>query len=430
MQQDCPTGVQLSADFGVNSVPTVGEHYYDVCIITPGLAPHTILAQSACEQSAEVISEVELAYRLSPPGLNWVAITGTNGKTTTTELVREVLSAQENVQVFSVGNIGTPALELLASVRPGDFFIAEVSSFQAARLSTFKPRVAALLNLSSDHLDWHKDIARYGADKCRIFANSGNGDLVLVPEEDELHELARPVIAAAVLAAEKRGACVRKISADEHCLPLEKHELRIRGDHNMMNACFATAIGHYFGVPDTDISKALKSFQPQPHRMQEIGIFEDVIYVNDSKSTNPDASISALSAYAGLELTLLLGGQSKDVDYLDLVRAALVRAQTILLFGQAAVGLKSHFDALSTGSTSDQQILTFESMKDAVHFACKNAAPKQVVLLSPANASFDEFDDFEHRGCYFTSLVKSFHEAATKEGTCTDSYSQNLDSVR
>jgi len=448
LHRDTPTEMGLHAHFGVEQVPAAPtdlakgaqdnglnvtgteEKSYDICIITPGLAPHTSLAKSAYAQSHEVVSELELAYRLSPAGLNWIAITGTNGKTTTTELVREVLSAKADVQVFSVGNIGTPALELLNRVRPGDYFVAEISSFQAARLGKFRPQVAALLNLSSDHLDWHKNIESYAADKCEIFANSRNDDLVLLPHEDCLHEQTQVLIASAARAAVKRGARVETISVDDYCLPADEKELNLKGKHNLTNACFATAIGRYCKVPDADIAQALKDFSPQPHRMQEIGTFEEVIYVNDSKSTNSDASISALSAYAGLELTLLLGGQGKGADYLDLAKAALARAQTILLFGQAAKELNSCFSALSTDIAEGQQILSFETMRDAVFFACKHADSQQVVMLSPANASFDEFDNYEQRGLYFKALVETFYSTVAAIDTpLSSSICQDLDAA-
>jgi len=416
--------VDIRSAFGANLVPSFDAcdddgKSYDLCVITPGLAPHTALSKSAYEHSREVISELELAYRMSPPELTWIAVTGTNGKTTTTELIRELLSAAGGQSHFySVGNIGTPALEMLDQVHPGDCFVAEVSSFQAARFSDFSPRVAVLLNLSSDHLDWHKDIASYAADKCAIFANSAAGDLVLVPDQSQLHPEARPVVTAAVKAARSRGAEVCVIQTDEACLPLAVSELNIRGKHNLTNACFALAIARYFDVSDACAAQALKNFRPQPHRMQEVGRYRDVLYVNDSKSTNPDASMQALSAYPGLELTLLLGGQGKSghkeqdggTGYLDLARTALARAKTILLFGQAAAELKTCFDALVCNQAAQPQIACFNTMVDAVTFACENAVAQQVVLLSPANASFDEFDNYEERGHVFAQLVEKFNE--------------------
>ena len=404
--------IKIETAFGVEQVP---DAHYDLCIITPGLAPHTALSKSAYARSREVISEIELAYRLSPPNLTWIAITGTNGKTTTTELLREVIEAGECAQsthVYSVGNIGTPALEALSAVRPDDYFVAEVSSFQAARLVDFKPQVAVLLNLSADHLDWHKNIKQYAADKCEIFARCAAGDLILAPDESQLHEEARPVIAAALDAARSRGAEVQTIQTKDAALPFDAREMNMRGVHNISNACFALAVARYFDLPDDKSIHALKNFRPQPHRMQEVGRYKDVLYVNDSKSTNADASIQALTAYAGLELTLLLGGQNKGSDYHDLAKAALARAKTILLFGEAAKELKLSFDALAREQTAQQQVLSFDKMKDAIHFACEHALPQEVVLLSPANASFDEFNNYEERGEYFAALVKDFADGS------------------
>jgi len=429
LTEEKPHRMHIRASFDTKQVPELGDDsLYDLCIITPGLAPHTTLSRSAYAHSREVISEIELAFRLSPPGLNWVAITGTNGKTTTTELVREVLSAgmqgeSRANQVYSVGNIGTPALELLAQVQDGDAFVAEVSSFQAARLADFKPRVAALLNLSADHLDWHKDIASYAADKCAIFANSAQGDLVLVPEESLLHEQARPVISAALEAASARGAKIRTVQADETSLPLAASELAVQGKHNLLNACFAAEIARYFKMSDADIATALKFFKSPPHRMQELGRFNDVLYVNDSKATNPDASIQALSAYPGLEMTLLLGGQSKGelgADYLDLAKVALGRAQNIYLFGQSALALRDVFENCATDCLPQQHVTVFESMEKAVEAAVESAVPEQVVLLSPANASFDEFANYEERGREFERLVGKFHGTAANSSESSE----------
>ena len=408
---------EIKIAFGVEQVP---DAHYDLCIITPGLAPHTALSKSAYAAADEVVSEIELAYRLSPPGLTWIAITGTNGKTTTTELLREVIKAGEGVQstqVYSVGNIGTPALEALSLARAGDYFVAEVSSFQAARLINFKPQVAVLLNLSADHLDWHKDIKQYAADKCEIFARCGLGDLVLAPDESQLHEDARPVIAAALDAARSRGAEVQIIQTKNAALPFDADDMNMKGKHNISNACFALAVARYFDLVNDKSIQALKNFRPQPHRMQELGRYGNVLYVNDSKSTNADASIQALTAYAGLELILLLGGQSKGADYHDLAKAALARAKTILLFGEAAPELRLSFDALVSEQTKGQQVFSFDKMKDAVRFACENACPQEVVLLSPANASYDEFGNYKERGEYFTALVKSISEDGSKPTT-------------
>lgn len=408
--------LSLRALFGTEQIPSPDDFaHYDLCIITPGLAPHTALAKSAYVQSREVISEVELAWRLSPDTLNWVAITGTNGKTTTTELVRAVLSAKKQEgstsnHVYSVGNIGTPALELLDQLQPGDTFVAEVSSFQAARLADFRPQVAALLNLSADHLDWHKDIAAYAADKCEIFAHSADGDLILAPDASQLHPESREVIAAALEAARARGAKLRIVDTGKEALPLSAQKIGIQGKHNLTNACFALEIARYFDVAEEDSARALKDFQPPPHRMQEVARLQDVLYVNDSKSTNPDSTMQALSAYVGLELILLLGGQSKGslgADYLDLARLALGRAQTILLFGQVASELKTVFECVAEDGQG-QRVLCFETMEDAVRFACEKAKPCQVVLLSPANTSFDEFANYEERGTVFQKLVEKF----------------------
>jgi UDP-N-acetylmuramoylalanine--D-glutamate ligase len=226
---------------------------------------------------------------------------------------------------------------------------------------------------------------------------------VLAPDESMLHPEARPVIAASLEAAKSRGAEVRFIQAHESFLPLEAAEMPLRGEHNLINACFATAIGRFFGREEEDIANALKAFRPQPHRMQEVGRFANVLYVNDSKSTNPDATIQALTAYAGLDMILLVGGQNKGADYHDLARAASARVKQVLCFGKAGPEL---MDALADSACANA--LCFSTMREALDYACKHALPHEVVLLSPANASFDEFDNYQVRGSAFVQLVKSF----------------------
>ncbi|MCL2605818.1 MAG: UDP-N-acetylmuramoyl-L-alanine--D-glutamate ligase [Coriobacteriia bacterium] len=419
-QSACLQGIQITACLGKTVVPNLSEEQlYDICVITPGLAPHTSLSKSAYQKSKEVLSEIELAYRLSSKDLIWIAVTGTNGKTTTVEMIQSVLNAPRERritsdstlgQAYSVGNIGLPVFDVLDDARPGDFLVAEISSFQAARLSKFCPEVAVLLNLSSDHLDWHGDIANYGRDKCKIFANSAAGNLVLMPEPSYLHSHARPCIEAAAQAAAEQGARVVAVTLNSTTLPLPVNELGAKGTHNLINACFATEIARHFGISDADIASALRGFHAGPHRMQEVGDYNDILYIDDSKSTNPDAAIQALTAYPGREIILLLGGQNKGADLLDLARVALGRAKMICCFGQARHELQAAFDACGdrqAGGQVQPMLRYFDSMLDAVSCAHSHAVAGDVVLFSPANASYDEFDNYSARGTAFAQFVSS-----------------------
>ncbi|MCL2680578.1 MAG: UDP-N-acetylmuramoyl-L-alanine--D-glutamate ligase, partial [Coriobacteriia bacterium] len=409
--------VEISTHFGASTVGESDQTRYDLCVITPGLAPHTALAQSAHQASKEVLSETELAYRLSDAAGTWIAVTGTNGKTTTVELAQSILAAGiDDQQVFSVGNIGLPALAVLDSAHPRDIFVAEVSSFQAARLAYFRPQVAALLNLSSDHLDWHSDIASYAADKCKIFAQSAAGDLVIVPENDQLHPAARPLIIAAIDAAASRGATILRVTTDSLQLPLAATELALTGTHNLINACFATEIGRSLAISEQTIADVLRSFRASPHRMQEVGSYGDVLYVNDSKATNPGASMQALTAYLGRDMILLLGGSNKGADFHDLAQASRARARLIICFGQARTELKAAFDALAPAGADEHPaaIHCCDTLSEAVDYAIRHATAGQVVMLSPANASYDEFDDYAARGAAFTQMVTTLAESVQR----------------
>lgn len=386
------------------------EGHWDLCVASPGIPPGATLMAEARSCCDEVVSEIEFAYRRS--ACPWVAVSGTNGKTTTTALIAHLL-ASGGVPARTVGNIGTPAIEAVGDAGECEVLVAEVSSFQLALTSTFHPRVAVLLNITPDHIDWHGSLERYTADKVRIFQNLGPSDVAVIDVDDAgAAPYAESVAAAGVpvvrvsldtsypdgatvvsgaMTLETRGGPMRLVDADD---------LLIRGLHNVSNALAAAAAAHALGVPAADIQWGLRSFKPIEHRLEPAGDVAGVEWFNDSKATNPDAVIKAIAAFAERPVVLLLGGRNKGNDFAELAgEVARSTVHTAVLFGESAPELARAFE--STGMDS----VLASDLHSAVEAAAAAARPGDAVLLSPACASFDEFSDYEARGREFKRLV-------------------------
>ena len=382
---------------------------YDLCIASPGIAPHWPLMASARSCCESIISELEFAYRASSGP--WVAVTGTNGKTTTTSLVTHLLESA-GISARAVGNIGLPAISAVGRGDADEVLVAEVSSFQLALTERFQPRVAVLLNITPDHVDWHGSLERYAADKARVFENLRPGDVAVIDVDD-------PGSAPYAVEVENRGISVIRVSRSEGAgvgayladgvltlsgtsgaIPLiPVSELRIRGSHNVSNALAGAAAAHAMGAPPADIARGLAGFEPIEHRLEPVGTFGGVEWFNDSKATNPDAVFKAIEAFADRPFVLLLGGRSKGSDFGALAAKAAGTARGVIVFGEAADEIAAAFRSVSA------RVIRSGSLRDAVDAALNMAAPGDAVVLSPACASFDEFDDYEHRGRAFKDLV-------------------------
>lgn len=383
--------------------------HYDVCVVSPGIPPHADLMIAAHAACRRVISEVEFAFsRSSRP---WIAVTGTNGKTTTTALVAHLLEVG-GIPARAVGNIGPTAISAVADERDGEVFVAEVSSFQLAYTEYFHPHVAVLLNLTPDHLNWHGSFEAYAADKARLFANLGSEDVAIIdvddpgsaPYAESVASRGVPVVSVSrfvghgesallvdgMLVLETRGGSVRLVSEDE---------LQIRGAHNVSNALSAAAAAHAIGVTAVSIQSGLRSFAPIEHRLEPVTTIAGVRWFNDSKATNPDAVLKALTAFGVSPLIVLLGGRNKGNDFRPLARAVDARAKAVVVFGESRVDLAEAFGGLKV------HVVEAVTLGDAVEAARQLAADGDAVVLSPACASFDEFDSYEHRGEVFKAFV-------------------------
>lgn len=390
---------------------------YSLCVASPGISPSTPLMESAAQASDKLVSEIEFAFTRSR--VPWVAITGTNGKTTTTALLTHLLRCA-GMDALSVGNIGAAAISVVAEVPETAVLVAEVSSFQMALADTFHPRVAVLLNITPDHVDWHGSLERYAADKARVFANFAEGDAAVIDVDDAGSAPWAEIVSetgADVIRVSRRERHVPGATLSDEELVLETRsglirlvcasELKIRGAHNVSNALAAAAAAHAMGVRPADIREGLRTFEPIAHRLQPVGEVRGVEYVNDSKATNPDAVLKALTAFGERGVIVLLGGRNKGNDFRPLAEESARVAKAAVVFGEARGELEEAFAGL------ELPVAGAATLRDAVLAASDLAESGDVVLLSPACASFDEFRDFEDRGNTFAGIVETLAAEAT-----------------
>lgn len=382
---------------------------FDLAIASPGIPPHAELFVSAKGASSRLVSEIEFAFSRSSHV--WVAVTGTNGKTTTTSLLVHLLNTA-GIPARAVGNIGHVAISAVAEADETEVLVAEVSSFQLANIDTFRPRVAVLLNITPDHLNWHGTLGEYTQAKVRVFENLGASDVAVVDVDDpgsapyadrvasrgvEVVRISRvqrhaggASAVGGMLTLDTRGGAIRLVSEDE---------LLIRGAHNVSNALAAAAAAHALGASAIDVQRGLRSFEPIEHRLEPVAEITGIGWFNDSKATNPDAVFKALTAFDDRPLIVLLGGRNKGNDMRPLAEAVAARAKAAVVFGEACEEIAAAFAGL------DVAVAHAVGLADAVSTAAGLAVPGDVVVLSPACASFDEFDSYEHRGTVFKSLV-------------------------
>lgn len=388
---------------------------FDLCITSPGIPPHSPLMASAQQRSGAVVSEIELAYSRSVSP--WLAITGTNGKTTVTSLCAHVLR-YAGMPTECVGNIGEPAISIAEEAGESTIIVAEVSSFQLAHTWAFRPRVAVLLNITPDHLDWHGSFESYAEDKARVFANMGATDTAVIDVDDP----GSAPYAEQLAASGVRVARVSRTGLPDHGAGIadgwlalvtdgvphkvvRPSDLKIRGVHNVSNALAAMAAVHALGVAPEAIAASIVEFEPIAHRLQPVGVVDDVEYVNDSKATNPGATRMALTAFPDRPVVLLLGGRNKGNDFGEL-RESLSGCRAVVTFGEAGADIASALE----GAGPD--LVKATTMLDAVSRARGLALSGDVVLLSPACASFDEFTGYAERGDVFATRVREFETAS------------------
>lgn len=383
--------------------------YFDMVILSPGVSPELPFIQEAKEKGAEIIGELEIAYRIGSG--NYVAITGTNGKTTTTTLVGEIFKAAER-KTFVVGNIGVAVISASIDAPEDAWLVTETSSFQLETTKYFKPAVSAILNLTPDHLDRHHTMEAYGAAKAMIFANQkADGYTVLNADDPACYKLAGKNCQAKVVpfsrtktlefgAFVKDGQIVIKNEAGELVSFCNADELKIIGSHNLENALAAAAICYFAGIEADVIADVLRTFGGVEHRIEYCGMVEGVKYYNDSKGTNVDAAVTALRAI-GKNIILIAGGDGKGQDFAPFIAGFNGSVKHMLLLGKDAPLLQEAADR--AGFTD---YFRCKDMDEAVRKAYDMAAEGDTVLLSPACASWDMYKNYEQRGDHFKECVE------------------------
>ena len=332
---------------------------------SPGVPREAPVVAAAIERGMEVVGELEIAWRLLPNEFG--AVTGTNGKTTTVELLGAMHEAA-GVPAAVAGNVGTPLASLVGSLAPDAVVVCEASSFQLEDSVAFAPECAVLLNLEPDHIDRHGTFAAYREAKLRIFANQGEGDVAIRPPFPPL--------------------------------PIAPEEVRLRGRHNLENAAAASAAALARGLDPSAVGHALRTFAGVPHRLEEVAQSAGVTWVNDSKATNPASARVGIEAFEG-GVHLIAGGSLKGGGFEELRGAVASRCRAVYVIGEAAARLEADLSGAAP-------IERCGDLERAAAAAAGAASAGEVVLLSPACASFDQFRDYEERGDRFRSLARKW----------------------
>ncbi len=382
---------------------------FDLIVVSPGISTSERFFEIADEQNIEVISEIELANRFFKGIL--VAITGTNGKTTTTMLVNEVLKLYGNSRF--VGNIGVPFANEVLDITSDAFAVAELSSYQLETTHTIKPKVSAILNITNDHLARHKTLDNYIDAKKRVFMNQDKGDYVVLNYDDEkLMEFAEEIKSNVVYfsrvadLSEKFGVYVKggeifsTISGSVEKV-MNVSDIKLLGDHNVENVLATIAMTQVLGVDIIAISTAIREFKGVPHRLEYIKTIDGVSFYNDSKGTNVESAVNAIKSIKA-PIILIVGGDDKNLPLYDLVKHASVRAKKVIIIGQSTQNFVECFNKIGY----NEYVLS-DTLENATQEAFKQAETGDVVLLSPGCASFDMFKNFEERGDVFRNAVHS-----------------------
>jgi UDP-N-acetylmuramoylalanine--D-glutamate ligase len=390
-----------------------------VAVLSPGVPLTNALVRRVQDRNVPVFSEVEVAYRLCRAPI--VAVTGTKGKSTTTSLIGHLFRTCGRT-VHVGGNIGNPLVREVVDAGPDDWVVAEVSSFQLESIRSFKPRVAVLLNISPDHLDRYYSMDEYAEAKFRIFANQGLHDAFVGNLDDErvsaLHwQNGEGRVAARQLWYTMRDRHERAtmylrdgsvlyapIAGDPRPFEvLRRDEIPLAGEHNVQNVMAALLAALAAGLEPHRLRAGVASFVPMAHRLQPVADIAGVLYVDDSKATNPDSAIAALHAY-DRPVVLIAGGKPKNTEFAEMGRAIDRRARTVVLIGEAAAEIARFVESVP--------VLRAASMEEAVALASGRAVAGDIVLLSPGCASFDMFASAEDRGERFAAAVCAMREAA------------------
>ena len=392
----------IKVETGTHSDEFINESY--IAVTSPGIPPKSEIFVKLKERKIPVIGEVELAYlEASAP---FIAITGTNGKTTTTLLTSHILCSEYNAPVC--GNIGVPPTSLLDE-HP-DYFVCETSSFQLATAPTFRPQIACFLTFTPDHIDWHGGLDKYFEAKISLFREDKKPMFAVFSGVDEkIYEFAKSYTGEKFIYAKEVGenCCFikdgaiyfRRNNKEEEIIIL--NDISLVGEHNYQNAMCAIVIAKLIGISNEHIKERIMSFKPVEHRIEYTATVNGKKFYNDSKATNPEASFVAIKSFEGKKLTLIAGGRDKNTDLTEFCKDYINKyVSTVILIGEATQRFKENME--KNGFSS---IITAGSLEEAIDISL--TLDNEIVLLSPACASYDMFNSYEHRGEVFKDYVKS-----------------------
>lgn len=385
----------------------------DVAVLSPGVPLTSPVVRRVQDARIPVLSEIEVAYRLSKAPI--IAVTGTKGKTTTTTLIGALLRHAGH-ETYVGGNIGDPLIAETDRAPADAWVVAEVSSFQLESIRSFKPRISTILNLSPDHLDRYYSMDEYAEAKYRIFANQGKGDIFVGNLDDEYvsrlpqgEDGTRIPCKTLWFSRTRRGDATLYLrneriiwsppTGDPRPVPIMPvGEIPLLGRHNVENVLAAILIGLAAGVSPEVLREGVRDFKPLAHRLQPVAVIDGVTFVNDSKATNPGAVVAALEALSA-PVILIAGGRAKGTDFAGMGKAIDARARLVILIGEAA--------EVIAASIKSAPITRADSLEEAVHLAFAAAEAGEVVVLSPGCSSFDMFASAEERGERFCSAVRA-----------------------
>ena len=376
----------------------------DLIVPSPGvpLMPEYAAAQAA---GIPILSEIELAFRFLKGRI--IGLTGTNGKSTTTTLIHRILK-DAGRKAFLAGNIGTPLISFVDRSRDDHIYVTEISSFQLEFIDTFRVSVAAFLNISQNHLDWHSSFESYFLAKTKLILGQGAGDKAVLNRDDALVWGLKPLASSDVFGFSRRRALsqgcflrgdrivIRDSATDRDLMPVG--EIRLPGLHNLENVCAAAMVGALSGVESRSMRASIREFTGLEHRLEPVLTLRGVAFVNDSKATTVDAAIKAIESF-DRPIVLVLGGKDKGSDFTKLRRVAKSRVKKVILVGAAKDKIRAALD----GAVPMDEAGPF---KDVVPLAFAAASRGDVVLLAPACTSWDMFADFEERGRTFKRDVR------------------------
>jgi UDP-N-acetylmuramoylalanine--D-glutamate ligase len=380
----------------------------DIIVPSPGVPLMMPMLAAARAIGVPVWSEMELAWRFLRGRL--ICITGSNGKTTTTSLIGHILEAA-GFPVQVAGNIGTPLISRVDISSDASFTVVEASSFQLESISAFRPDIGVLLNITPDHLDRHGSIEAYGSAKARMFENQTAEDAAVINADDAVAPQYAPTGPRMFwFSREKRVASGCYLRGDEivfrcdgtESVLLERKTIGLRGNHNIENVLAAAAAARLAGAEPAAIAEGVRTFAGVEHRIEYVATISGVEYYNDSKATNVDATLKALDAFSG-NVLVILGGKDKGSDYRILRQALRGHARMALLIGSAA-------DKIEVELAGVIPVERAETLAGAIEIASRRAMPGDTVLLAPACSSFDQFENYEHRGRVFKQLVRELEK--------------------